>query len=139
MPARRLLFVALVLVAGTALAQSPSGQAARRFPQPVRVGDLVDRKLLEPKESQPVLGRVTDIVRELDGGTRFVVRIGGWLGLGGRSVAIPAEAVALLGEHVALVDVTPGQLQALPTLDPASVRSIPPDERIRVGVVRPFH
>lgn len=150
MSTRRVLFVVAALIAGNALAQSPPApdaapavpvaeRAARRFPQPVRVGDLLDRRLLEPKEAQPVLGRVADVVRQRDGGTRFVVRIGGWFGLGARSVAVPADAVALLGEHVALTDLTPEQLHMLPSLDPASVSSLPRDERIRVGVVRPFH
>ncbi len=38
-----------------------------RFPQPVRVGDLAGRLLLQPEESQPVLGRVTGLVRRGDG------------------------------------------------------------------------
>ncbi|MGD0108109.1 MAG: hypothetical protein ABSC06_29360 [Rhodopila sp.] len=62
---------ALILTGGSSFAQSqtpggmppPAGMslansAAMRFPQPVRVGDLLDRDVLEPVESQTVLGTV---------------------------------------------------------------------------------
>jgi hypothetical protein len=128
-----------------------AGRAARRSPQPVRAGDLAGRLLLQPDESQPVLGRVAGLVRR--GGTvEMVVLLDGewglgWLGLrrldwhgfGSRRVAVPVEAVALLGEHVALMDLTPERLQALPTFAPGSATGITPDETIRVGIVRPFH
>jgi hypothetical protein len=129
-----------------------AGRAADRFPQPVRVGDLPGRFLLQPKESQPVLGRVTGLVRRNDGGTDVIVRIDGalgltWLGLrpvawggvGSRLVAVPVEAVALLGEYVALMGLTPERLRALPTVAAGSATAIPPDETLRIGIVRPFH
>ena len=43
---------------GMSLAES----AAMRFPQPVRVGDLLGRDVLRPVESQDVLGRVRELV-----------------------------------------------------------------------------
>jgi hypothetical protein len=43
--------------------------AARRFPQPVRAGDLVGRDVLQPIPSQARLGRVLRITRAA-GGTR---------------------------------------------------------------------
>jgi hypothetical protein len=62
---------ALVFLANVAHAQSttPGGMppppgmslaasAAMRFPQPVRVGDLLGREVLQPVESQNVLGTV---------------------------------------------------------------------------------
>src|SRR5215469_7111364 len=68
----RLLFACTLLTfSGAAHAQSatPGGtppppgmslaeSAAMRFPQPVRVGDLLGREVLRPVESQDVLGRV---------------------------------------------------------------------------------
>lgn len=127
-------------------------RARRRFPQPVRVGTLIGRDLLEPDEAQPVLGRVEGLVRRADGSTEMVVRLAGRLALGGlgsgwlgwqgfvtRPVGVPVEAVALLGEHVALIDLTPDRLRALPTFALGSATEITPDETIRVGIVRPFH
>jgi hypothetical protein len=129
-----------------------AARAARRFPQPVRVGDLAGRLLLQPEESQPVLGRVTGLVRRGDGTIEVVTRLDGawglgwlglrqvdWSGFGPRLVAVPVEAVALLGEHVALMGLMPEGLRALPTFAPGSAGEIPPDATIRVGIVRPFH
>jgi hypothetical protein len=145
----RLVFSSLLagLLAGApAVAQqpapaggSPSEAAAQRYPQPVRVGDLIRRQVLRPVEQQNVLGRVAGVVRRENGAVLIVVETGGVLGFNTRPVAVPVEAVALLGEYVALVGLTPGQLGALPLFDPAGTAPVPPDETIRVGLVRPFH
>ncbi len=62
---------------------------------------------------------------------------GGFLGFGTRQVAVPLGAAALLGEYVALMDLTPAQLDALPSAAPEA--ALPPDTIIRMGLVRPFH
>lgn len=129
-----------------------AGRAARRFPQPVRVGDLAGRLLLQPDESQPVLGRVTGLVRRSDGAVQVIVQLDGslglgwlglrqvaWTGFGARLVAVPVEAVGLLGEYVALMGLTPEHLRALPSFTSGSAPGIRPDETIRIGIVRPFH
>ncbi len=129
-----------------------AGRAAGRFPQPVRAGDLPGSFLLQPEESQPVLGRVTGLVRRDDGTAEVVIRLDGslgltwlglqpvaWSGVGSRLVAVPVEAVALLGEYVALMGLTPERLRELPTFVPGSATAIPPDETLRIGIVRPFH
>ena len=140
-----------------AVAMTPAeieGRAARRFPQPVRAGALAGRALLEPVEAQPILGRVVGLAARDDGGRGVVIRLDGrwglgWLGPGGldlgwsgfgpRLVSVPVAAVALMGEHVALMDLTPAQLRALPTLPPDAAAGIPADERVPIGIVRPFH
>ncbi len=145
MPYARLLTALLLLAGAPALAQPSApaaGQAARtarRFPQPVRVGDLIRRQVLRPVEQQDVLGRVADVVRRPDGTVLIVVDQGGVLGRGTRPVAVPAEGMALLGEYVALMDLTPAQLRELPSFDPAGTAPLRPDETIRMGLVRPFH
>ena len=135
--------LAILLLAAPVRAQE-SAQAARRFPQPVRVGDLIHRQVLRPIEQQTVLGRVDGVARRADGAVLIVVdaRDAGWrgaLGLGARPVAVPSDALALLGEHLALMDLTPDQLRALPTFDPTGTAQVPPDDTIRMGLVRPFH
>lgn len=120
-------------------APSPAGRPARRLPQPVRVGDLAGRRLLRPIERQDVLGRVASIARQPDGTLVAVIRTGGLLGLGTHLVAVPLDATALLGEHLALIDLTPEALQALPSFDPAGAPVLAPDQVVRVGLVRPFH
>jgi hypothetical protein len=116
-----------------------AARAAKRYPQPVRVRDLIGRDVLEPLESQPILGRVTAIVRRPDGGLDFVIAFGGFLGFGARLIAVPADAMALLGEWVAVLDYTPAQLASLPTADPAALSPLPADATIRVGLTKPFH
>jgi len=139
---RHTLAVLLLLACAPAWAQAPdpapAARAARRFPQPVRVGDLIRRQVLRPVEQQDVLGRVAAVVRRPDGAVLIVVSLGGVLGVGTRPVAVPVEAAALLGEHVTVLDLTPEQLRALPTFDGAAA-ALAPDEVIRVGLARPFH
>jgi len=115
------------------------GEAARRFPQPARVGDLTGRQVLQPIEAQHVLGRVAGFVRDKDGDITMRVRLGGVLGFDTRLVDVPIGAVALMGEYVAVLDLTPEQLAALPTVNAAGPTPLPPDTMIRVPIVGPFH
>jgi hypothetical protein len=114
-------------------------RANDRFPQPVRAGDLVGRRLLAPEERQPVLGRIGGVVRDSDGDASLVIDIGGWFGLFKRSVAVSTEAVALLGEYVVLMDIEPKELNALPTYAAGSEASVAPNETLHIGIVKPFH
>ena len=133
------------LLPGLAAAQAPqpaapfAEAAARRFPQPVRVGDLLGRAVLQPLESQPVLGRVGGVVRRPGGAVDVVVEFGGILGVGRRPIAVPADAMALLGADMEVLDLTPAQLRALPTFDGAGATPIAPDATITVGLARPSH
>ena len=110
-------------------------EAAQRFPQPVRVGDLEDRLVIDPSEQQRALGRVDHVVRGPDGMVEIVVRYGGILGLGSREIAVPVGATALLGRFVQIVDLDRKQLEALPTWS-GSDATVPPDAQIRVGINR---
>ena len=150
-PARR--FAVWILLAGVsfdwsaALAQPPLpdlvARAARRFPQPVRVGDLIGRQVLRSVEQQDVLGRVAGLVRRPDGAILVVVNLngalGGVLGLNTRPVAVPVGAMVLLGEYMEVLDLSPAELRALPTFDDPGALRLAPDEIIRVGLQRPPH
>src|SRR5258708_13846678 len=98
---------ALLLTSGRVLAQRPAPPdadlaafAARRFPQPVRVGDLNNRTVLQPLESRPVLGRVAQVIRVSNGKEEIVMRYGGLFGFGGRYAAVPIAAMGLLGNEL---------------------------------------
>ncbi len=96
--ARQGLLACLLLAAAPALAQTPvpasvTEAAQKRFPQPVCVGDLIDRQVLRPVEQQDVLGRVASLVRLPDDATLVVVNVGGVLGLGTRPVGVPIAAM----------------------------------------------
>ncbi len=113
--------------------------AARRHPQPVRVGDLLHRRVLQPLESRPVLGRVIEVVRLDDGSKRIIIRYGSWLGFGGRPIAVPVDAMALLGDELEVLDLTPEQLNGLPTYRGADGTVLPEDDVIRMGLAHPSH
>ncbi len=143
----RSLALAGVLMASTAVhAQQPAPDgmslaeaAARRFPQPVRVGDLLKRQVLRPVESQPTLGWVHDVVKRTDGSIEVVVDYGGVFGLFARPIAVPVEAMVLLGQYMEIVDFTPDQLKQFKTFDGAGTTPLLPDSVIRVGLARPSH
>ena len=119
--------------------KSKDPRAAMRFPQPVVVGTLVGRRLIEPEESQPVLGHVRGLVHNKDGDDQLVVETGGHLGIGTRLVVVDADSVALLGKQVALIDVNPDDFGKLPTYRSGSLPLVDPRGMIRLGVVKPFH
>jgi hypothetical protein len=120
---------------GMSLAQS----TAMRFPQPVRVGDLLGREVLRPVESQDVLGRVRRLVRDRDGQIMVVVDFGGILGFGARPIAVPVDAMVLLGRDMEIVAFTPEQLRQFPTFSPAGTTEITDDAIIQVGLAKPSH
>ena len=143
---------ALIALSVTAHAQSatPGGMppppgmslaasAAMRFPQPVRVGDLLHRDVLQPVESQDVLGTVRQVVRDSDGTIRVVIDFGGFLGFWTRPIAVPVDAMVLLGLDMEVVAYTPQQLQEFPTFTPSGSSPLPDDSVIKVGLAKPSH
>ena len=120
---------------GMSLAQS----TAMRFPQPVRVGDLIGREVLRPVESQDILGRVRRLVRGRDGQIMVVVDFGGFLGFGARPIAVPVDAMVLLGQDMEIVAYTPQQLRQFPTFSPSGTTDVAIDTVIKVGLAKPSH
>jgi PRC-barrel domain len=120
---------------GMSLAES----AAMRFPQPVRVGDLLHRDVLQPVESQNVLGTVREVVRTGSGTIEVVINFGGFFGFGARPIAVPLDAMVLLGQDMEVVAFTPQQLRSLPTFSAPGTSPLPDDLIIRVGLAKPSH
>ncbi len=110
-----------------------------RFPQPVRVGDLLHRDVLQPVESQDVLGTVRQVVRDSEGTIRVVIDFGGFLGFWTRPIAVPVDAMVLLGQDMEVVAYTPQQLQEFPTFTPSGSSPLPDDTVIKVGLAKPSH
>jgi len=149
---RLLVVCGMLAVAGAAHAQSatPGGMppppgmnlaesAAMRFPQPVRVGDLLGREVLRPVESQEILGRVRRVVRDRNGQIMVVVDFGGVLDFGSRPIAVPVDAMVLLGQDMEIVAFTPKQLRQFPTFSPSGTTDVPDDTIIKVGLAKPSH
>jgi hypothetical protein len=148
----RNVFGALVLLVGVAHAQSttPGGMppppgmslaqsAAMRFPQPVRVGDLLGRDVLRPVESQDVLGHVREVVRDSQGQILVVIDFGGFFGFRSRPIAVPVDAMVLLGQDMEVVAFTPNQLGRFPVFLSSGTTRVPDDAVIKVGLAKPSH
>ena len=118
---------------------SLEASAAMRFPQEVRAGDLVGRDVLQPVESQTVLGHVRALVRDRNDQVMVVVAYGGFLGIGGRLIAIPIDAMVLLGQDMEVVAYTPEQLRRLPTFTASEAPSVPEDTGLKIGLAKPSH
>jgi hypothetical protein len=110
--------------------------AAKRFPQPVRVGDLANRLVLEPSNHQSVLGRVDSVSRDASGRLFLVVRYGGVLGIGTRKIGVPLETTTLLGQFMQIADIPQDRLEQLPVFDSAAMQVLADNEVVRVGINR---
>lgn len=144
--------IALIALTNAAFAQSrapagmppPAGMslaasAAMRFPQPVRVGDLVGRIVQRPVESQDYVGTVRRLVRNRKGTVLVVIDAGGWFGFGARPIAVPVDAMVLVGRAMEVVAYTPAQLDGLPSFAPGGTTPLAADTVIRVGLAKPSH
>lgn len=113
---------------------TPAERMAERFPQKVRVGDLVGLPLLD--FSDRTLGYVREVARTPEGGIVLVVPVGGWFGHGGRPVAVPIETVAILGRQIALLDIPRAELPQRASWAAQDGAPIPGDEIIRIAITR---
>ena len=106
----------------------------RRFPQPVRVGDLIGLPVLDWQDS--TIGRIKYVVRTSEGKILLIVPYGGVLGLGARLVPVPIETVAMLGWQVAALDMAREDFEKAPTWYGSNSQPIGHDEIIRVAITR---
>jgi hypothetical protein len=113
---------------------SPEEKMRRRFPQPVRVGDLIGLPLLDWDDS--TLGYVRHVVRTPEGKIQLIVNQGRLFGWGGRLVQVPIEAVAILARQLDLLDISVEEFRAAPAWSAATTQPIPADETIRIAVSR---
>lgn len=120
-------------------AQDLADATAQRFPQPVRVGDLLHRAVLEPAESRDWVGRVRAVVKQSDGTVAVVLDYGGVWGFFTRPIAVPANAMVLVGQDMEIAEYEPDQVKQLPTFNPAGSQPLPPNSIIRMGLAKPSH
>jgi hypothetical protein len=114
--------------------RTPEERMKARFPQKVRVGDLVGIPVQD--EDDRILGYVKDVVRKPDGKIVLVMPEGAWLWRNSRAVPIPIETVAILARHLNLLDIPREDVPKLPTWDPAQGMSIARDDTIRIALGR---
>src|SRR5262249_3312722 len=116
-------------------ARTPEERMNARFPQKVRVGDLIGIPVQD--YDSRVLGYVADVVRKADGKVVLVMPEGGWwFWRRARPVPIPIETVGIVARHVTLLDIPREDLPKLPTWDPAQGSSIERNEIIRLAIGR---
>jgi hypothetical protein len=145
------LFVGLLLPAGV-MAQAmipPTGmddaskpmpmteRMSRRFPQPVRVGDLVGLPMLN--DSASTLGYVRQVVRTSAGKAELIVAYNKWFGWFGwftRPVAVPVEAVGIEGRQLVSLDMPPNEYATSPTWQGDNATALPGDATIRIALAR---
>ena len=113
---------------------SPEEKMRRRFPQPVRVGDLIGLPLLDWDDS--TIGYVRHVVRTPEGKIQLIVNQGRLFGWGGRLVQVPIEAVAILARQIDLLDISVEEFRAAPAWSAATTQPIPSDDMIRIAISR---
>lgn len=113
---------------------TPEEKMRRRFPQPVRVGDLIGLPVLD--DDDVTLGRVRHVVRTPEGKISLIVSYGGWFGWGSRLVAVPIEVVAILARQIAALDMPPREFAAAPTWQGTGAQVLANDETIRIALGR---
>jgi len=120
--------------AATGDSVTPQQRMNRRFPQNVRVGDLLGLPLID--YDNRVLGHVEQVVRTHDGGIVLVTTYGSWFGLGGRRVGVPLETVAILGRQIGVLDIDRKDFPSLPIWQDTGTGAISPDQTIRIAIAR---
>ncbi len=113
---------------------TPEQRMQRRYPQPVKVGDLIGLPLLDDRDR--TLGRIVSVVRTSAGKLALIIPYGGTLGFGKRKVAVPIEVVAIAGRQLAALDMDRAAFDAAPTWSEAAGTPLPPSETIRVALYK---
>jgi len=118
---------------------SPEEKMNSRFPQPIRVGDLIGLPMLDEKDS--TLGFIQQVVRTPAGKILLVVNHRGWLAWapvdwGRRDVGVPLETVAILARQVAAVDFSREDFAAAPSFAAEHGAPLGADDMIKIAVTR---
>ncbi len=111
-----------------------SERMRRRFPQAVRVGDLIGLPVLD--DGSRTLGYVRQVARTPQNKIRLIVDYGGFLGWGARPVAVPIEVVGILGRALASLNMPREEYAAAPTWRGTDGTVIPNDDSISVALAR---
>jgi hypothetical protein len=113
---------------------TPEERMNRRFPQKVRVGDLIGLPLQDYDDR--VLGHVTEVTQGKNGKIGLIVSHCGWLFWNCREVRVPIETVVILGRHLNLMDIKRDDFLKLATWSDPQQIEIAPDQIIRIGLGR---
>lgn len=112
---------------------------AKRFPQPVRVGDLIGLPVLDFNDS--TIGYVKEVVRRGDGEIDLIVPYSAWFGWlhterGKRLVALPIKSVALLAKQIDALEFTRDDFAEAPTWTPSDGSPVALHEKTLIALGR---
>jgi hypothetical protein len=113
---------------------TPEQRMQARFPQNVRVGDLIGLPVLDDRSS--TLGHVSEVVRTQGDKIKLIVAYGGFLGWGTRPVAVPIEVVGIQGRELASLDMSPSEYATAPTWHNAEAEALPANSTIKIALSR---
>lgn len=118
---------------------TPEQKMQKRFPHPVRVGDLIGLPVLDDDDS--TIGYVRQVVRSPEGKISLIVPYSAWLGWariewGKRPVAVPIETVVILARQLDAVDMPRSDFDEAPTWTPSEGQVVGPDEKTLIGLGR---
>jgi hypothetical protein len=123
--------------------RSPEEILNRRFPQPARVGDLIGLPVLDYWDS--TIGYVRQVVRSPAGQIQLIVPYGrslGWVRWGGpfdwhrRLVAVPIEAVAILGRQIVALEMSREEFDSAPEATMGQNAPLDDNEMIKIALGR---
>jgi hypothetical protein len=106
----------------------------RRYPQPVRVGDLIGLPVLD--DNSRTLGYLRAVVRTPLNKIELIVDYDGWFGWDARPVAVPIKVVGVQGRDLASLDMPRAEYTAAPTWQQTNETAIPDDNSISVALGR---
>ena len=107
---------------------------ARRYPQPVQVGDLIGLPVLDDQDT--TIGRISDVVRTPDGRVKLIVPYRRWFAGERRLVAVPIETVVILGRQLNALEFPPAAFDKAPTFVATQASPIGRGEIIRIAIGR---
>jgi PRC-barrel domain len=133
----RMLAQAMVPATGMMDTEHPMPMKERmlkRFPQPVRVGDLIGLPVLN--ENASTLGHVRQVVRTPQGNIELIVSYSRFWGWFGRPVAVPIEVVGIAGRQLVSLDMDSREYVRAPTWQGNDATVVPNDATIQIALAR---
>ena len=106
----------------------------RRFPQKVRVGDLIGLPMLDYDDR--TMGHVTNVVRTADGKIKLISTCCGYFDWNRHQVAVPIETVAILARQIDVLDITRDDFFGLVGWNGSDGTTLGADETIRIAISR---
>ena len=105
-----------------------------RYPQPVRVGDLIGLPVLD--DNARTLGYVSKIVRTNKNKIELIVDYRGFLDWRSRPIAVPLEVVGIAGRQISSLDMPRMEYRSAPTWQNAGAQALPADAMIKIALSR---